>query len=259
MLINSTQTTAQQRRSPSNNTNQVGVRFVSPTLEKEPENRGAPDERVGAGTRRGDCPAIPVNKPHLTSLVPLMQRTLTQKQQGTTSKFVLGLTVAEYPTFWFYVPYAPKDVRAVKFMLLDENNNSVTKEPIPITLSGTPGVISFSFPQKEKPLLVGKYYHWYLLIDCNPASRSADINIQGLVQRVEPNSDLMRRLETATPQERIALYARSGIWHEAIALLGELRRTKPQDAALASDWVNLLRSVELENIATEPIVPCCKP
>ncbi len=257
-LFNFTQLQALPDQPLGNSTRSSGVRFVQPTLEREPDNRGAPDDREGAGTR-GDCPAVAVNKPRLTSLVPLMQKTLKQKQQGTASKFVLGLTVAEYPTFWFYVPYAPKDVHSVKFVLLDENKNSVTKQPIPITLSGTPGVISVRLPTTEKPLEIGKYYHWYFLINCNRQKRSENIAVEGLVRRIEPNGDLMRRLKAATPRERITVYAQSGIWQDAITLLGELRRTKPQDTVLASDWKDLLRSVELENIATAPIVPCCTP
>jgi Domain of Unknown Function (DUF928) len=234
------------------------VRYIQPALEKEPENRGAPDNRKGAGTR-GNCPAV--NKPELTALVPLVQKAATQKQQGTlasaNSNFVLGLTTVEYPTFWFYVPYSAKDINSVKFVLLDEQNNPVTQEPIPINLSGTPGVISVRVPTTSKPLEIGKYYHWYFLMDCNPQSRSEDIAVEGLVKRIQPNSDLQRRLQAATPQQRIAVYAQAGIWQDALTLLGELRRNKPQDTTLVSNWKELLGSVQLQNIATEAIAPCC--
>lgn len=245
----------------SNKLNSASVRFIQPTLEQEPENRGAPDDRIGAGSR-GRCPAV-VNKPLLTGIVPLVERTARQKQQGKTdlqfSKFVLGLTVSEYPTFWFYIPYSPKDINSAKFVLLDKNNNAVTKEPIPVTISGTPGVISVTLPKKEKPLEVGKFYHWFLSVACQTQSPSEDTVVEGLVQRIEPNSNLMHRIETATPRERVALYAQTGIWQDALTLLGELRRTQPQDTVLVSDWQKLLTSVELQNIAGEHIVPCCKP
>lgn len=234
------------------------IRFVQPTLQKQPENRGAPSDRTGAGTR-GDCPVV--NK-RLTALVPLVQTTVNQKQ-GTAStpstQYVLGLTTAERPTFWFYVPYVPKNINSVKFVLLDEKDNLVTKEPIPITLSNTPGVISVSFPSTEKPLLIGQYYHWYFLIDCNPQSLSDDIAVEGLVQRIALKDDFRRRLQTATPRQRVALYAQAGIWQDAVTTLGELRRAKLQDAALVADWKDLLESVGLENIATEAISPCCTP
>lgn len=235
--------------------NSIAVRFIEPILEKEPENRGAPGDRKGAGSRGSEeCRAIG-NKPPLTALVPLMERKLKQKQTGSlNSKFVLSLTTSEYPTFWFHVPYAGKDISSLKFFLLDEQNNPVTKEPIPIKISETPGVISVQLPKTEKALEIGKYYHWYFLVDCNPQSRSEDISIEGLVQRIAPKPDFMRRIEAATPQQRVALYANEGIWQDALTVLGELRRTKPQDTGLAAEWKDLLTSVELGNIASEPIV-----
>ncbi|GAA6615524.1 DUF928 domain-containing protein [Scytonema sp. NUACC26] len=244
VIINSTQLLVVQ----SQQSNTTKIRFVQPALERQPDNRGAPRDRKGAGTR-GDCPAV---NQRLTALVPLVSTTASQKQ--ATAPYVLGLTANEYPTFWFYVPYLPKNINSVKFVLLDEKNNSVTTEPIAIALPKTPGVMSVSLPTTEKPLVVGQYYHWYLLIDCNPQSRSEDIAVEGLVQRIPLNNDLTRRLQAATPRQRVALYARAGIWQDAITTLGELRRAKPQDAALAADWKDLLESVGLEDVASEAIV-----
>lgn len=254
LLANITQLSAQSQQS-----NTTKIRFVQPTLKKQPENRGAPRDRRGAGTRGDDCPVT--NKP-LTGLVPLVSKTANQKQVTTgtaNTEYVLGLTTAEHPTFWFYVPYVPKNINSVKFVLLDEKNNSLTKEPIPITLSTTPGVIRVTVPVTEKPLEIGQYYHWYFLIDCNPQSRSEDIAVEGLVQRIVPSSELTRRLQAATPRQRVALYAQAGIWQDAVTTLGELRRAKLQDATLAADWKELLESVGLEDIATEAIAECCTP
>jgi Domain of Unknown Function (DUF928) len=250
-LINITQLSAQSQ--PSNTTK---IRFVQPTLERQPENRGAPRDRRGAGTR-GNC--LVSNEP-LTALVPLVSIIANQKQATTdtaNTQYVLSLTTAEHPTFWFYVPYLPKNINSVKFVLLDEKNNSLTKEPIPITLSNIPGVIKVNVPTTEKPLEIGQYYHWYFLIDCNPQSRSEDIGVEGLVQRIVPKDELARRLQKATPRQRVALYAEAGIWQDALTTLGELRIRQPQDASLATDWQNLLKSVGLENISTEAIAPCC--
>ncbi|BAZ50319.1 hypothetical protein NIES4103_29350 [Nostoc sp. NIES-4103] len=241
----------------SQQSNNIRVRFIQPSLEKEPENRGAPRDRYGAGTR-GDCPNV--NIP-LTALIPLMQKNQSPKQlkpiNVTATKFALGLTVNEFPKFWFYFPYRSQDINSVKFVLLDEQNNSVTKEPIPITISGTPGIISVSIPSTAKPLEIGKYYHWYLLVDCQEQSNSEDVAVEGLVQRIEPNSDLINKLNTAKPKELVAVYAQAGIWQDALTVIGELRRSKPKDSTLASDWQELLKSIDLGNIATQPITKCC--
>ncbi|MEH2373809.1 DUF928 domain-containing protein [Nostoc sp.] len=251
MLVNITQLAVQSQQS-----NTTKIRFVQPSLEKQPENRGAPRDRRGAGTR-GDCPVT--NKP-LTALVPLVSKTANQKQVTTgtaTTQYVLSLTTEKHPTFWFYVPYLPKNINSVKFILEDEQKNYLSKEPIPITLSNTPGVIRVSVPTTEKPLEIGQYYHWYFLIDCNPQNRSEDIAVEGLVQRIVPKDGLTRRLQIATPRQRVALYAQAGIWQDALTTLGKLRARQRQDADLAADWKDLLESIGLENISTEAIAPCC--
>ncbi|MEH2286836.1 DUF928 domain-containing protein [Nostoc sp.] len=254
LLVNITQLSAQSQQS-----NTTKINFVQPILDRQPENRGAPRDRRGAGTR-GDCPVSSVTNKPLTALVPLVSKTANQKQAITgkdTTQYVLSLTTDKHPTFWFYVPYLPKNINSVKFVLLDEKNNSLTKEPIPISLSNTPGVIRISVPTTEKPLEIGQYYHWYFLIDCNPQSRSEDIAVEGLVERIVPKDELTRRLQTATPRQRVALYAQAGIWQDALTTLGELRTRQSQDASLATDWKDLLDSVGLEDISTEAIAPCC--
>jgi Domain of Unknown Function (DUF928) len=241
----------------NSNGNIAGIRFTKPTLEKEPENRGAPGDRRGAGTR-GECPST---KNPLVALVPMMPRTKqaspnTEANSTSASEFVLGLTSQEYPTFWFYVPYAPKNASSVKFVILDEKKNPLTPQPIPINLEGTPGVISVRLP-KGKALEIGQYYHWYLLINCDQKSQSEDVAVEGLVKRIAPKPDLQSSLANATPREQAAIYAKAGVWQDALTLLGELRRSKPKDTALAADWKQLLESVGLKEEANEQIIPCC--
>jgi Domain of Unknown Function (DUF928) len=235
------------------NKNITKINFTKPTLEKEPENRGAPSDRRGAGTR-GECKST---KNTLVALVPMMPRTKQGSSNTRASEFVLGLTSQEYPTFWFYVPYAPKDASSVKFVILDEKKNPLTPQPIPINLKGTPGVISVKVPT-GKPLEMNQYYHWYLLINCNEKSQSEDIAVEGLVKRIAPKPELQTSLASATPREQAAIYAKAGIWQDALTLLGELRRSKPEDTALAADWKQLLESVGLKEEANEQIVPCCE-
>lgn len=69
------------------------------------------------------------------------------------------------------------------------------------------------------------------------------------------------RLYTAnTPRERVLLFAENGLWYDALTLLAEERRIKPQDGRITKDWQDLLESpkVELQEFVSEPIVSCCK-
>jgi hypothetical protein len=229
-----------------------------------PPNRGAPapGQRKGAGSR-GSCPEVA--KP-LTALVPIIQETAnggnSPTPEITTSDSVLGLTVAEHPTFWFYVPYSlnsPPSVLSVEFVLQDENSKEVYKTVL-TTAENSPGVFSFELPSTAPALEVGRRYYWNLTISCdNPLSQENSWDygkkpyVDGWVERVELNPSLKTQLEQATPLQRVALYAKAGIWHEAVTSLGKLRRENPKNAALMDDWNELLKSVDLDAIAQDPI------
>jgi hypothetical protein len=161
----------------------------------------------------------------------------------------LGSTVAERPTFWFYVPYTLTPAHRLEFVLQDETGNDIYKTSF--TQSGTsPGVVGVELPSTAAPLEAGKMYHWFFSIECSPDEA---VLVDGWVQRVPLNALLERQLEQATPKEKIALYANNHIWHEALTSLAELRRQNPEDDKLKEDWVTLLQSIDLNAIAQEPI------
>lgn len=204
----------------------------NPPINQRDDN--PPPGEVDGGTRSS---LFQQGKP-LTALVPETQ---------------FGLTVAEYPTFFVYVP-STSGQQGV-FVLLDENEE-IVYETI-LTLPGTNGVISVSLPTTDvDPLEIDKTYHWYFGIINDPDDRSKDRLVEGWVQRIEPNPTLVSQLDETAPQEHPALYAAAGIWHEALATLAELRRSNPDDAMLASQWEQLLQSesVELDEFANEPLL-----
>ena len=218
------------------------VSFVPPP---PPPDQEAPSGRARGGASRGSC-NHQQDKKRLTALVPV------------TSKSVWGLTVTEYPTFWFYIPDALTPESPIEFVLQDEEDNYVYKTTF--TVSGMPpGIFSVPLSSMKAPLEIGKKYYWTFSIDCAPQEPSNSIFVKGTVQRVAMNPTLMNQLKAATQRERIALYAANGIWHETLTTLAELRRTEPGDAMLAATWENLLQYVNLQDIAKEPIVQCCTP
>lgn len=42
--------------------------------------------------------------------------------------------------------------------------------------------------------------------------------------------------------------------YDSLATLAQLRQSSPNNASLTEDWTNLLGSIGLDNIATEPLV-----
>ena len=126
------------------------VRFVPPP----PPDRGTPTGRQRGGASRGQCPVV--GKP-LTALVPATQKTLGARQGSSpalgTLESVWGLTVAERPTLWFYVPYTLTPKLPIEFVLQDEQGNDVYQTSF--TSSQTPpGIVRFRLPSTAAPLKV---------------------------------------------------------------------------------------------------------
>jgi hypothetical protein len=61
------------------------------------------------------------------------------------------------------------------------------------------------------------------------------------------------QLDTATSRELPLIYANAGIWHETLTTLVKLRQENPRDEELENYWINILRSVGLNDIAQEPL------
>jgi hypothetical protein len=173
------------------------------------------------------------------ALVPI------QETAGSTagSTVVFGKTAAEYPTFWFYVPYGSS--QTATFVLQDQNSNPIYKSDV--ALPETAGILSLTLPATVAPLEPGKPYHWFFKLYCRSIS-PPDSFVDGWIQRESLPSDLAQQLQTATPQQQVRLYAANGFWFEALTIAVELRQTREDSA-----WAELLRAIGLEHVADEAI------
>ena len=262
---------AQSARRTNNISSSVRVRFIPPLLsnEEEPDfsDVGRPQKREGGGSR-GGC--LVKDKPPLTALVPQSSLESHPEQplpiatiphsrsQGVLdpneNRYNMGLTVTN-PTFWFYVPYPLTPEHSVEFVL-KVGKNDVYKTKFP-GLGTPPGIVSLRLPSTAS-LEANKSYNWYLFVYCDSQNKDKFDFVNGLVRRVE-RPKLKSQLYSATPQERIIMYATEGIWYDALTGLAELHRAYPKNDKLNQDWVGLLQSVGLEKLAPEPFVPCCSP
>ncbi|MCG6138665.1 MAG: DUF928 domain-containing protein [Nostoc sp. LLA-1] len=210
---------------------------------KLPPN-GAPTGRRRAGASRN--PDCPTSLTRLTALVP-----------GDQEKSFLASTIADNPTFWFYVPELPINVRSAEFVLhlLNNGKNVQNVYRTSLTLSGKPGIISMTLPsQPQYALKADQEYHWYFHIYCgDPQTTSDNFYVDGFVQKQLLTQALDNQLKAVKPREYIA-YSTNNIWHDAVNNLGQLRRANPQDATINRDWVELLYAVGLPNLTKEPIL-----
>ncbi|MCL1471533.1 DUF928 domain-containing protein [Argonema antarcticum] len=199
------------------------------------ERMGIPGRRVGGGTRG---PEQGFSEKPLVALAP-------ENNQS--------LTVAENPTFFFYVPKT-QTPQMVEFVLNDEKGETIDQTTF--VTNGDSGVIgvSLSANSKIKSLEIGKTYRWYFAIIPPSGNREADISVDGSIQRVNTPDTIASQLKNANPLDRAALYAGNNFWSDAIATVAELRRDRPNDAAVAAKWAELLKTLKLDNIVQEPVV-----
>jgi hypothetical protein len=212
------------------------------------KDRGAPapGKRVG-GASRGTCPRASKN---LTALVPVIPTPLTDS--------VLGLTFAEHPTLWFYVPYSLTATRPVEFVLFDNQGTELYRTLLSES-GAAPGVMGFQIPETVPPLAVNKRYKWYLTVFCDANERSDFRSVEGWVQRVALDPKLQQKLEQATPEQKAVLYTQAGVWHEAVTTLAQLHRQNPKNATLQQQWTELMQLIDLGAIAPEPITSMLTP
>lgn len=201
-----------------------------------PPNRGLPGRREGGGTR--GCwtnSTLAASQLKLTALVPAQN---------------FGYTLEAYPTFLIYVPpFFAEKAAGGEFVLNDDQGNEVYRTEF--QADNTSGIIRLSLPADANllPLEVGKDYRWTFSLVCDLTDPSGNLVVDSWIQRTQPSTELTAELGQTAAQDLPALYARSGIWYDAIAQL-----TPPEgqssNSVVLSQWRNLLNSVGLSNIAS---------
>ncbi|MBD0345661.1 MAG: DUF928 domain-containing protein [Coleofasciculus sp. Co-bin14] len=211
----------------------VVVRFKPPNPPRDP----TPTNTVGGGTRSGGaCPqdSAPL-APWVTPLMPATRQ---------------GLTVAEHPTFFVYVPQT--SAQKALFVLKDDQEDYYYQKIV--SIARLAGIVSFKLPADAPAIEIGKSYKWFFIIICGERIRPDSPTVKGHIERIAPNPALSKKLNTLLPLERAALYGKDGIWYDTLTALAQLRRSQPNNSALAANWQELLISVGLEAIATKPLL-----
>jgi hypothetical protein len=199
---------------------------------------------VGGGRRNdGKCsqdrPASAQSTTEAKSLnqlvTPLLRSPLSDPQ----------LTVSARPTFLVYVPQT--SAKAMELLLERDGEQYQTR----VNLSGTPGIVSINLPANAPALEIGKDYKWLVSMVCGSGAPE-DAFVEGSVRRIQPDSTLSQ-IDKAKPLDKVALYAKSGVWFDAVATLAALRKAQPNDSQVASAWKELLQGAGLGAIANTPI------
>jgi Domain of Unknown Function (DUF928) len=159
-----------------------------------------------------------------------------------------GLTVSASPQFFIYSPQTTAST--AEFVLKDQNEEDIYRKTFPI--SGEAKTLVIRLPESVN-LEVNRSYHWYFSIVCDPDNLSKNVDINAWTQRIAVNPALANELENADSLTQSGLYAQTGIWYDAIAILAQLRQENSDDAIAAEKWKNLLNSAGLQEFVSIPI------
>jgi len=191
-----------------------------------PPDTGTPDgQRIPGGTRPELTGACKQTDQPLTALVP----------EGGK-----GLTTAEHPVFWFYVPYAPKDIHSIEFSL-HNRQETATLYRTALQLTKTRGVVGIPLPPISKHSLnFNESYHWYFVVKCKPTKTfENDVVLDGWVTRVQQSLDSDNQFNV--------------IWYDELTNSAKRYLSEPQNIGAKNAWVNLLQSVGLAGLAQAPL------
>lgn len=202
-----------------------------------PNSLGTPRRRVSAGTRgASSCSS---SNQSIIALIPLEDP---------------QITTFSYPQLFFYVPQT--NAQALELVLQDENQEVINKATFKTPAKS--GIVSVRPANSTPELKIGKTYRWFFSVVCDQKERSRDLVVEGSIVRLAPDEKLRRDLASSDMRERANIYALSGSFSDALTNLAQLRRQRPNDAELKTDWQDLLRSVNLGGIADAPLIECCK-
>jgi hypothetical protein len=236
-------TTQAQAKAPTQMTDAHRLKQV--TFEPR-KDQPAPTVTVGGGRRnRGTCSTQETKASEQSTteaksldqlLTPLLRSPVTDPQ----------LTVSAHPTFLVYVPQT--SAKGLE-LTLEQDGKGIYQTTV--NLTGTPGIVGISLPATAPELEIGKDYKWLVSVVCESGAPE-DSFVAGSVRRIQPDSTLSQ-IDRAKPLEQVALYAKSGVWFDAVANLAALRKAQPNDPQVASAWKELLQGAGLDAIANAPL------
>lgn len=159
-----------------------------------PPDSPSPQRTKGAGSR-GGCPRYTNTKFHL--LAPDDH---------------VAVTVSDPPSIFAYVSKP-----GIPFVITIAESNAISPLYEKNLTSTRSGIIKIEL-SKNKPwkMKAGRKYRWTLSLLCNKKRLSENPYAQVEFKYVSPSPDLQRELQF-NPSERAEIYAREGIWYDALA------------------------------------------
>lgn len=190
----------------------------------KPPKRGAPLTRIGGGTRgSGEALILTVLAPEHT-----------------------GLAATDQPTLYWYVGQ-PFKTRVELAVADDRSVEPLLETDIETSLNL--GVQHLRLADHGVRLEPGTEYQWSVAIINDPKQRANDIVSSGTIKYVKAPVHVQEKLEQATQEESVAIYAGQGYWYDAMQSLSELIEARSQNNRFREQRAALLEQVALPEAA----------
>ena len=202
-----------------------GKTVMKSTFTYQPPQRGAPQARVGGGTR-----GTGRELPELQVLAPDH----------------VGLTTQAQPTLYWYA-HSPV-VAHIEFALIDEESIDPLLEVETGEVKVT-GVQHLSLADHNISLQPGVPYQWSVALVTDANSRSTDVMASGVIELIEPDKAANARIAGSHGTELVATYANEGIWYDALDTISSMIASSPGDQQLLGIRATLLDQVGLQAVS----------
>ena len=224
----------------------------TPILFQPPPGEEPPEDTEGGGSRDGNnsCDRD-INR--------------SQKDAGDRNSLTAiaptgynGLTTVPRPTFWIDLPETSAQ-QAV--LLIKEGSSSswhqlATHSQQSLDLPGKAGIVGIKLAQDAPDLKIGKNYQWIVALVCGDRPNPNDPLISAGIKRVAKSQITTGEPTTQTQLDRAALYARKGVWYDALDILVAEKSSLDNWNNI---WVKYLQSGGLAgDIMREPVVNVSK-
>jgi Domain of Unknown Function (DUF928) len=169
--------------------------WIAPSMAKgrvtfKPPGTQAPKSSTGGASRDGSSCGVATTKANknlfITPLIP---------------KTNIGLTVAERPAIFVYVPET--NAKKAFFSIQDEDTN--THYQTTISLPNTAGVMEVKLPDSTLALETGKNYKWSLVMICTADLEPDSPVISGWIRRTGNQQNSTASVESASNLAKIGI------------------------------------------------------
>ena len=158
-----------------------------------------------------------------------------------------GLTTQDQPSLFWYLDRPAGNVKAMLTIVQ-------AKKPEPLLEmqldASRPGIQRVNLASTSCHLQAGAEYTWVIALVPDEAHRMNDVTRSADIRRIDPPEPLVDKLLTlGSTTDRAVVYARSGIWYDALAAVSDQIDATPGDPMVRGLRAALCNQASLPEVA----------